>query len=210
MQIVEILYSAWEWIAGISAIIGITSVLISFPKDKGAAKSVFTSIITCICVIIFLSALSVNLLFTTVPTTVGHTLSDAYHYLEERGLSPQLLPGVTLNDNGSDKVIWASEEAKTMALKDSNVYLKVDTKINADMPELSIGEKVVVPNVFAMEQIEATELLTASGLEFQVWWYEEDVKDTNVYYVIEQSIPANTEVEVGTIIRLHITSTKPE
>ena len=69
--------------------------------------------------------------------------------------------------------------------------------------------EVEVPNVVGMEQLEAIGVLQELGLQFQVWWNAGD-NDSQLLYVMEQSVPAGDKVPVGTLIRLHITKTAPE
>ena len=71
------------------------------------------------------------------------------------------------------------------------------------------GTFVVVPKVVGMEQQEATTLIIESGLQFHVWWMEENNTSFEYDYIIDQSIPADSSVPAGTLIRLELSSTKP-
>ncbi len=203
---IEVLYSAWEWIAGIGTIIGIVAFVLSVTKKKGVATIVLNFLMCCGIGVAGL-ALSVNLLFTKVPTIEGSELSVAIHYLEEAELQYAMLPGITLADNSKEIVRWSSIESGTMVLKNTEVVLV--TNFPQSTPGIpTTTEKVPVPDVLGMEQGAAVDLLESIGFGFQVWWYEEDVANTDVYYIIDQSIPAGADVEPGTVIRLQLSSTK--
>lgn len=79
------------------------------------------------------------------------------------------------------------------------VYLK---EIETDVAD--IQGTVTVPQVISMEQTEGAELLTESGLQFQVWWTEENNIGADLYYIVDQSIPAGSEVSAGTLIKVEL------
>lgn len=125
-------------------------------------------------------------------------------------LNISLEPGYTVEDNWDMHVIGQAYEniivPKGMEII---VYLDVEDAVsNKVEPKPTEGE-IIVPNVIGMEQIMATILLTDQGLQFQVWWTEENNIDVEQYYIIDQSIPAGSSVPAGTIVKLELSATKP-
>ncbi|MCD8107091.1 MAG: PASTA domain-containing protein [Oscillospiraceae bacterium] len=67
----------------------------------------------------------------------------------------------------------------------------------------------VVPNVVGLEQSDAINLLYLNGLSFQVSW-DSSMAYSDVYYIEAQSIEEGSEVEMGTVIGLTLTSDVPD
>lgn len=84
----------------------------------------------------------------------------------------------------------------------------VGTQITLEKSSVKVGIPVVVPNLIGMEQKEAAKALINRGLSFQVWltFSENTAKE---FYVVGQSIEADSQVLSGTIIRLELSSKKP-
>ena len=74
-----------------------------------------------------------------------------------------------------------------------------------DPNNVSTSNKVIVPNVVGMEQLEAIYMLMDLGLQFQVYWLSgNDVLVGHTYYIVDQSTEPGTEVPLGSLIRLQI------
>lgn len=151
---------------------------------------------------------SVPIGMVKVPNVVGLTESQAIELLKSKGLD-----GSSYWNEGA---LTEYDENKTYYVReqqyDKDSYVKEGTIVGlgifepTDSAEIK-DKKIIVPNVVGMEQHEATSLLTRKGLEFQVWWTDEDIlDDDDIYYVKEQSIKAGEEVALNTLIKLHISS----
>ena len=94
---------------------------------------------------------------------------------------------------------------------DSKSESTSQSEVSTTKPQEDVSQDrfVTVPNLLRMEQMEAKELLELLGLEFQVWWTEENDADSNVYYIIDQSIPSGSTVPAGSLIRLELSVKKP-
>lgn len=111
-----------------------------------------------------------------------------------------------------------NELEKTITL-DNNNYQEDNNSVNdkTNMNEIDDGKLeeettnalVLVPNVVGMEQMKATELLTSIGLQFQVWWTEENNKNSDKYYVVDQSIPSGSKVPKDSLVKLELSPNKP-
>lgn len=206
------LYEMWQWVIAASTVIGVISVLVAFWKfiNKDSSQNKFVRFLgnafaIAAGVIICLSCV-VGMMFTEVPRVHGWTVNEAEAKLQEAGLKIGYQPGVIREENWSSKVIGQSIDEGSIVQKDTKVivYLNV-TQISPP----DIYGMVSVPNVVGMEQIEATELLIESGLQFQVWWTEENNVDSEQYFIIQQSIPADSKVTAGTLIKLELSPNKP-
>lgn len=139
-----------------------------------------------------------------VPNVVGMEQIEATELLANRGLQFQVW--WTEENNISSEhyyVIDQSIPAESSVLAGTLVELELSPKKEV------ASELVFVPNVIGMEQIEATELLTNQGLQFQVWWTEENNIAAEQYYIIDQSIPAYSNVVAGTLIELELSPRRP-
>jgi len=111
-----------------------------------------------------------------------------------------------------------NELEKTITL-DNNNYQEDNNSVNdkTNMNEIDDGKLeeettnalVLVPNVVGMEQMKATELLTSIGVQFQVWWTEENNKNSDKYYVVDQSIPSGSKVPKDSLVKLELSPNKP-
>lgn len=145
-----------------------------------------------------------------VPNVVGLTESQAIELLKSKGLDGSACWNEgALTEYDENKTYYVREQQY-----DKDSYIKEGTTVElgifepTDSAEIKNG-KIIVPNVVGMEQNEATSLLTRKGLDFQVWWTDEDILDNDdKYYVKEQSIKAGEEVAFNTLIKLHIASNK--
>lgn len=99
---------------------------------------------------------------------------------------------------------YTVDETKLICILPSDNVQKDDSN---DDPDIN-GNKVTVPNVVGMEQVAAVYLLRDMGLQFQVWWHIGNDQSSTLY-IVEQSIPAGTIVEKGTLIRLQISKNAP-
>lgn len=94
---------------------------------------------------------------------------------------------------------------------DSNLESTTQSGGGAAKPQkgASHNQSVTVPNLLNTEQMEATDTLKSLGLQFQVWWTEENNVDSDVYYIIDQSIHSGSTVPAGSMIRLKLSAKKP-
>ena len=208
----EKVYNSWEIVVMVSTIIGVVSVLIGFGKflcrwDKlnKFIRIVCTGVLVIVCALILDIGL-VYFQFTEVPDVCGVTLREAREKIHNAGLSFAMNPGVNYDENRTSEVIGQSVDAYTVVQKESKVTVYIQSEL-AEIPD--VDGMIFVPNVVGMEQIEATELLTESGLQFQVWWTEENNIEAEQYYIISQSIPADSEVPAGTLVKLELSPNKP-
>ncbi|MCD7772082.1 MAG: PASTA domain-containing protein [Oscillospiraceae bacterium] len=229
-MVINFLYSSWNYVGAFSTICGIASIIYSVFKWRAKSGGVFSSIICLlggVCIAVSITSFCIYSSFTTVPYLIGLQLNAANTSLINSGLDVSLIPSVTLESNGSDLVTWSSIDSGTLVLKGSSVTLftQIGVGDSSEDPEDSEEDlssdtneansqtdfnTISVPDVYGMEQIDATNLLVEYGLEFQVWWYAEDIYTSDVYYIIDQSIPAGCEVEPGTLVKLQLSSLKPE
>ena len=136
-----------------------------------------------------------------VPYVIDMGRREAETILKERGLKVQtyLLEGI---DESLARYVFKQSIPK-------GSFVPIGTLIEIEMSEVKQGTPVNVPKVVGMEQNEATSLLNKLGLEFQVWWTEENNISSEYYYVIDQSISADTSVPAGTKLRLEISPVQP-
>lgn len=130
-----------------------------------------------------------------VPDVYGMEKQEAIDLLISTGFGT-----VTSSIDETGYVISQSIPAFTMVDKG----LKIEIETIAKKP----GSMCAVPSVIGKTQDEAVELIKASGLQFQVWWYEKDIENGNEIYIIDQSILPNSLVLAGTIVKLHLSTKK--
>lgn len=137
-----------------------------------------------------------------VPKVVDLEESEAVRVLEECGLTAQ--------------VFWITGTDETLAQYfiinqsiPAGSSVPFGTLIELERSGTKLDTPVTVPNVIGMEQTEATTLLKNKGLDFQVWWTEENNTSVEKYYIINQSIPMDSLVSSGTVIKLELSATKP-
>lgn len=208
----EKVYDSWQIITIISTIIGVISVLVGFGKFFSkweklhkAIRILGTTVIIAVCALVCFTGM-VGYLFTEVPRVRGGDVNEAETKLHNAGLTMALDRGINLKENWSSQVAGQSIDEYSIVPKGTKVIIYLNA-VQTDMPD--VQGIVSVPNVVGMEQIEATELLTESGLQFQVWWTEENNIEAEQYYVISQSIPADSEVPAGTLVKLELSPNKP-
>lgn len=149
----------------------------------------------------------VGMLFTKVPLVYGNSVSKTMTKLDEVGLEIAFEPGISRDENLETVVSGHSPEEGSLVLKGTSVVVYLNTVQKNNEPEKQ--GMVTVPKVVGMEQNEATELLVGSGLQFQVWWTEENNVVAEEYYIINQSIPEDSEVPPGTLVKLELSPNKP-
>lgn len=212
---IEQIYESWELVTIASAVIGLITVVVGFGKflykwDK-LNKVVRT---LCTFVLVALSALIictgfVRYQFTKVPDVCGVTVRDAKEKIHNAGLTLAMEPGVNYDENMNSEVKGQSVNADTVVPRGTSVTVYIQSKPVGSPDILDNEGKISVPNVVGMEQIAATELLAEKGLQFQVWWTEENNTEAEQYYIISQSIPADSAVPVGTLVKLELASQEP-
>lgn len=87
-------------------------------------------------------------------------------------------------------------------LKEDNQNIEDEVLLSPIDDNSSNAELVIVPSVVGLSQEKAVSILENAKLNFKVWVNEEDIGDA--YYVVNQSIPANSMVEIGTTIELQL------
>lgn len=87
-------------------------------------------------------------------------------------------------------------------LKEDNQNIEDEVLLSPIDDNSSNAELVIVPSVVGLSQEKAVSILENAKLNFKVWVNEEDIGDA--YYVVDQSIPANSMVEIGTTIELQL------
>lgn len=205
-----ILYEFWQWVLSISAALAVISGLFAFKnyinKGKIAIRFLANVVVVVASVMVCLSCI-VGMLFTKVPLVYGNSVSEAMAKLNDAGLKIAFEPGISLDENWKTIVSGQSLEEDSLVLKGTSVVVYLNIVQNNDEPEKQ--GTVTVPQVVGMEQNKATELLVGSGLQFQVWWTEENNAVAEEYYIINQSIPEGSEVPHGTLVKLELSPNKP-
>lgn len=132
-----------------------------------------------------------------VPDVVDMEEAEAVKKLEDLGLTAQVsLQSGTNESLDHYYIVGQSIPAGSSVPEGTLIELK------------KLGTSVTVPNVIGMEQTEATRLLKSLGLDFQVWWTEENNIPADQYYIIDQSIPADSIIPAGTLVKLELSVTK--
>ena len=215
LPFLDFFYNSWGWIAVISTLVGVIAWLPIFKRasDKPSYRNTSVQFIknalsVVACTFLIISFLIGNA-FTRVPKVYGGTVHDAEQTLKNAKLSIELEPGYTVIDDWSMHVIGQANENNIVpkGLK-ITVFLDSENTNGKIEPKPATGE-VIVPRVIGMEQIEAINLLADQGLQFQVWWTEENNISVDQYYIIDQSIPAGSSVPAGSLVKLELSATKP-
>lgn len=137
-----------------------------------------------------------------VPNIINMEESAAVKALEDWGLIAQVW-WLTGTDESLDLYYIIDQSIP------AGSSVPVGTLVELERSSVKLGTPVTVPNVFGMEQSEATKLLKNIGLDFQVWWTEENNIPVDQYYIINQSIPAGSSVSAGTLVKLELSAAKP-
>lgn len=137
-----------------------------------------------------------------VPKVVDLEELEAVRVLEERGLTAQVFWVTGTNESLAQYYIINQSIP-------AGSSVPFGTLIELERSGIKLGTPVTVPNVIGMEQTEATTLLKNMGLNFQVWWTEENNISVEDYYIINQSMPMDSLVSSGTVIKLELSATKP-
>ena len=208
--ILAFLYDSWGYITAISSAVGVIAFVVAF-KDKAESKSrtfgTLLNILVSICISFIVLSLAVGNLFSKVPDLSEKTIDEARKALSDCDLTLELSPNALIADN--EVVVWQSHGANRFVVKGSAISVYT-AEVVSDGDDKSPSEGFVyVPNVVGMEQMQAAELLTLSGLQFQVWWTDENSTSSDVYYVIDQSVPHSSQVPRGTIIKPEISADIP-
>lgn len=136
-----------------------------------------------------------------VPDVVGELQSEATTTLLDAGFYEVTAFGGDILSPETKYVVKQSIEAGETVEKGETIELMCIAK--------PLGTQIIVPSVIGMEQMQATQLLTEAGLQYQVWWTEEDHTGATEYYIIDQSIPEGSTVTAGTLIRLELSDKSP-
>ena len=137
-----------------------------------------------------------------VPLVIDMTEQEAVNAIEDLGLTAQVWWPEGVSDSLSNYYIVSQSIP-------AGSIIPRGTLIQLERSGVKLGSPVAVPDVIGKEQHEATELLTSMGMQFQVWWTEENNGASDVYYIVDQSIPGGSTVPAGTLIRLELSTNKP-
>ncbi len=131
----------------------------------------------------------------TVPSVTGKSQAEATSILEKEGF---VVNAVESNDASveSGYVISQSPEAQTTASEGSSIIIRVS--------QGSDENKVRVPNVIGMTEMDATALLTENGLEVGTVTEEQNDDPALTDKVCYQSYSMGSYVEKGTTVDLRI------
>lgn len=131
----------------------------------------------------------------TVPSVTGKSQAEATSILEKEGF---VVNAVESNDASveSGYVISQSPEAQTTAPEGSSIIIRVS--------QGSDENKVRVPNVIGMTEMDATALLTENGLEVGTVTEEQNDDPALTDQVCYQSYSMGSYVEKGTTVDLRI------
>lgn len=211
MEILEFFYDSWISIDLIGIALGIISGVIAlwtymFKKWKNQILRILISVVTVLVIVLICFGCLTNILFTKVPLVSGTTVTEAVSLLEERELNIAFEPGVTKDENLENTIMGQSIKEGALVEKETDIVVYLYNE-ETEVPNLE--EKVIMPNLIGKEQLEATEMLTEIGLQFQVWWTAENNTESETYYIISQSIPEDTEIPSGTLVKLELSPNKP-
>lgn len=138
-----------------------------------------------------------------IPNLIGLEEQEAVNLLMSIGLKSNVY-WLQENDETADYYYILNQSIPEGSL------VAVGTVVELERSSKQPGTPVEMPNVIGMEQIEATSLLMKNGLQFQVWWSEEENEtSSDIYYIKDQSIQAGSTVTAETIIELELTSQNP-
>lgn len=137
-----------------------------------------------------------------VPNVINMGETDAVEILMNLGLEVQVW-WIAGTDESLDYYYIIDQSVP------AGVTVSTGTEIQLERSGVKLGTPITVPNVIGMEQTEATIMLKNLGLEYQVWWTEENDVSAEKYYIVAQSIPADSIVSAGTLVKLELSVTKP-
>lgn len=200
-------YDLWSFFGVLGLLCGFLSLIWSVVDFRFRHKCIKGLYVILISSIVCMSAISayVYYTYTKVPNFIGKSFLSAEIIAENNDLN------IKLGENEvykGDAIIKRQDIGKGNLLrKNSRIY--VYTREILQIPS-RLENEITVPNVIGMEQIEATKLISEKGLQFQVWWTEENNIIAEHYYIIDQSIKEGTAVEGGSLIELELSPTKPQ
>lgn len=135
-----------------------------------------------------------------IPNLVGFEEQEAVNLLTSIGLKSSVY-WIQGNDETADQYFIVNQSIP------EGSFVSVGTVIELEHSSKQPGTLVEVPNVIGMEQNKATIQLMKNGLQFKVWWTEDDNdKTSSVYYIKDQSIKEGTIVSAGTVVKLELTT----
>lgn len=219
-SIIKMFYETWGIICALGIILGLVPPNVG-NKENEKPQKVISSVISSIFFAVAIVSAIVGNYFVEVPEIENKmSVDSASGLLEKAGLHMLLLPNESLEGQLAQMVIFQSIEPGMLVPKGTGIsigYARTsqsgdsddDTDVPIESEETASEEKVTVPQVCGLEQNIAIEILTQKGLNFQVWWTEENNVLSDVYYVIDQSIAEGEEVEVGTLIKLELSVEQP-
>lgn len=140
--------------------------------------------------------------FTPVPNVIGMNIEEAIDVLIQAGFESIRYPAIS---QYPQTVFYVFQQSV-----DPGQPIGSNKTIELNCLTVKPGEQVVVPNLIEKEQHEAASIIVKSGLQFTVFTYEDvNSNNNNNYYVINQSIPAGSIVDAGTIITLELSTKVP-
>lgn len=102
--------------------------------------------------------------------------------------------------------LWESALLKISAVETEESSADANAKQTGQVDDNGM---VLMPSVISKEQIEAIEILEQLGLQYQVWWTEENNIKAEHYYIIGQSISEGSIVPIGTLVKLELSPNEP-
>lgn len=177
-------------------------------------------------------------LFTEVPNVTGINVSNAIKCLRENDLEGECLPNLKYDNLYLNyEVNFQSVDKGKIVLKGTTVYINFvqdvrtfeniinnsNTDLEDDITQSPVTDpsanqglnnqnekRAIVPDVVGMEQGDAISALYMAGLQFQVYWHNNDESQDNKYFVIAQSYEYGDSVDLGTIVKLELSHVLPD
>lgn len=143
-------------------------------------------------------------IFIPVPKLIGLEEQEAVDLLMSLGLEGSVYWLQGTDENADQYYIF------NQSIPEGTLVV-LGTIIELEHTPKQFESPAVVPYVIGMDQDSAVNMIRANGLQFQVWWTEEENSKmpVDIYSIKGQSISAGSTVPVGTIIELELTTEKP-
>ena len=213
-KVMEVLFEISKIVLGLLAVVSVIASIYSIlDKDVKGLKKVLNVFMFLGITSVSLLAFFVTSLFGKVPNVIGKNVAYVQQALSDAGFEFECEQGYTFD---SDDIVYSISEKEGAVISRNTVITIYCNKIikenedNTDIEETNNNQNYIkVPNVIGMEQNAAGAELKKMGLDFRVWWNEENNTIGDNYYVIGQSIPADSFVIPGAIVKLEISPIKP-
>ena len=127
-------------------------------------------------------------LYTILEGVIIAVIGGVIVYMITTGTIPELIQSWLKFLRGEPEEICTIEEPKNIMPSESN--------------DKNNSLAIIVPNVLVLEQQEAEKLLIDTGFSVTTTVYQGEDKQTDVFYIYDQSLSAGTSVPIGTNITL--------